>query len=554
MIKTMDSYCTSFYCVILIGLCSLSIDTQAEVHKWVDEKGRVHYGDKPPENQQSSEKLKIDNALPHQRTNNYRGDSVSTSFSTSHSSPSPSFSKSVVLKIRNLFEQNKFNQIISILDNQQAKAKSNVSFERQLFTAYSAFDFNDQNYESKFKLWINDNPDSFHAHLARAKFYYALGWKSRGGKFRSQTKQSQFNRMNSYFDKAKSDTAKAISLNQRSIVPYCLLIGIAQAHGDSAKAKLTLMQAIKIDPASYIVREHYMNTLLPRWGGSIAKMQTFAENSMQYYPMNPKLKLLQGFNSMDSGDIESRRGNYGLASQLYEQAAKFGENYGVLFKQGKNEYRQKHYAKALKYFDQSIRLQPEYGDYYYWRSKARSQLNQNSQALADLKKAELFNPNDDKIRRNTKRLLTKLAIPGITPMSGSKASRELAKVEQALSREPNNSALYYERATVLLSQHKNDDALRDLEKAIKLNRHVFEYYRLIDMVLFKRNEFDRILNYWQQYIAIFPKDGRGFLERSGTYYHMQRIELAMADAKTAMDLGNVKAKKIYVKLEALNRR
>lgn len=459
-----------------------------------------------------------------------------------------------MLKLRRLFEQNKFDQVSHILDGYQAKANSNISTEHRLLTAYSAFDFNQTKYEAQFNRWIKSNPGSFHAYLARAKFYYALGWHSRGGKFNRQTKQSQFDRMNSYFDNAELDIDKAISLNRQSMIPYYLLIGIAQSHGDTGKANSTLRKAIKINPASYIVREHYMNTLLPRWGGSIAKMQSFAENSMQYYSKNPKLKLLQGYIPMDTADIEYGRSNYRMAGQLYEQAAKFGENHHLLFKQGKNEYRQKLYANALKYFDKSIRLQPEDGDYYYWRSKAHSQLSQNNKAFADLKKAELFNPNDDRIKDRTKKLLSTAGIPGIKQMGKAEREDELAKIEQALSREPNNANFYYGKATILLSQNKNDEALKNLEKAIELNQHVFEYYQLIDMVLFKRNEFDKILKYWQQYIALFPKDSRGYLERSGTYYHMQRLQLALADAKTAVDLGSAQAKDIHIKLEALNRR
>ena len=337
------------------------------------------------------------------------------------------------------------------------------------------------------------------------------------------------------------------------MIPYCLLIGIAQSNGDSEKASLTFRQATAINPASYIVRQHYINSLLPRWGGSHEKMQSFAENSMQYYSKNPKLKLLQGFIPMDKGDIEYRRGNYRYADELYDHASKYGENSYLSFKRGKNKYRQKQYIKALKYFDDSIRLHTENGDYYYWRSKTRTQLNKNSQALADLKKAELLNPDDDKIRRTTRQLLSKAKIPGITSMTDVKATKALAKIEQALSRDPNNSHFYYERAVILLSQSKNGEALKDLEKAIELDPRVFGYYRLIDMVLFKKNQFEQILKYWQEYMNIYPRDSRAYLERSGTYYHMQRLDLAMADAKTAMNLGSVEAKKFYDKLKSLNR-
>ncbi|MCG8520112.1 MAG: hypothetical protein MI794_19175 [Pseudomonadales bacterium] len=48
-----------------------------------------------------------------------------------------------------------------------------------------------------------------------------------------------------------------------------------------------------------------------------------------------------------------------------------------------------------------------------------------------------------------------------------------------------------------------------------------------------------------------PNDGRAYLERSGTYYHLHRYERSSADAKRAMELGTPGAERDYRQTQAL---
>lgn len=44
---------------VLLASCMLVISVQAEVYRWTDEDGRVHFGDRPPSASQSTEKVNI---------------------------------------------------------------------------------------------------------------------------------------------------------------------------------------------------------------------------------------------------------------------------------------------------------------------------------------------------------------------------------------------------------------------------------------------------------------------------------------------------------------
>jgi hypothetical protein len=43
------------YCAILFSLTCVASDTNAEIYKWVDDSGNIHFGDRPPKNQRSKE-------------------------------------------------------------------------------------------------------------------------------------------------------------------------------------------------------------------------------------------------------------------------------------------------------------------------------------------------------------------------------------------------------------------------------------------------------------------------------------------------------------------
>jgi hypothetical protein len=58
--------------IVLLGMCALSAPSFGQVYKWKDEKGRVHYGDKPPG---GSAEVRTD----HNTVGNYEKDQQSVS-------------------------------------------------------------------------------------------------------------------------------------------------------------------------------------------------------------------------------------------------------------------------------------------------------------------------------------------------------------------------------------------------------------------------------------------------------------------------------------------
>jgi len=617
----------------------------AEVYKWVDEKGRVHFSGQPPLSQHAAvkrEKKPISSIKA--------GDDVSKPPPTlfSQTSPKPNRhpdTSSIILTLRGLLEKQQFSALNRILHEYQAAYEADISAEENLFTTYNAFDISDAAYQPLFQAWVAATPRSYQPYLARAKYYFRRGWASRGTKWASETDEDRFNEMNAYFSKALKDVEKTLSLNNKSIVPYSMLLRIANTQGrDGCKLLATPVKnegernalirefrsgmrarkdecivllvlesedlekwtvagfnddeafqressngsddeltmelkkepvdeiritqlvvsrlgrpyeendtlnamnaALHINPATYHVRAHYMNSLTPRWGGSYKAMQAFAQESLKYASKNPRLRMLEGLIYADAAGAQSLVKKYKDANALYTKALGYGANHQILMERGENNYRRERYEDALADLDRAIDIYQEDGEYYYWRSKTHSMLEQYDKAVGDIELASQLKPDDSSIQKQRQWLVTKLTYIGHELNQRRKSNAAIEKYDATLRLDPDNADVYYWRARAFLNKNQLDPARQDLEKAIVLDTNKFEYYKLIDWVLAQRRDWKQIIAYWDQYIALNPTDDRAYVERGGAYYHMGNMESAVNNAKIAADMGNPQGKEAYEK-------
>ncbi len=517
------------YKVILICLIFIGAQhSDAQIYKWVDKNGHTQFSDKPPPS-----------------TFNKKNQGVLPSRLVGKTKSTPTYPSSIILKLRDLLEQKEFSALNKFLEQYQVSADSNISEERSLFTAYRAFEIKDKTYEALFNAWVKSTPNKYQPYLARAKYYYRLGWLSRGTKWASETKKEQMQEMLTYLNKAKEDIASALAINNQSMVPYSLLISITNTLGNEIETKAVLTKALKINPATYVVRASYLNSLTPRWGGSYEKMQSFVEQSQVYTKENPKIKLLGGDIYADAADMQAISGAYNTAEKLYTKALSFGEYHVRLYERGKNSFRQKNYQKSLNDLNRAIEIYPENAKYYYWRANTLSQLNQHRQATEDILYASKLDPGDQSIQELRKWMANKLVRQGYELRNNTNKSSEIDKYDYALRLQPNDASTYYRRARAYLAQNNIDLAIQDLNNSIKLEPNNIDHYILIDYALAQRNEWKKIIKYWDEFIALNPNNGKAYLERGGAYYRSGDRKSAVKDAKRSADLGNLKGKEAY---------
>ena len=104
---------------------------------------------------------------------------------------------------------------------------------------------------------------------------------------------------------------------------------------------------------------------------------------------------------------------------------------------------------------------------------------------------------------------------------------------------------YYYRGLSYEKQGDNDRAEADFRRAIEIDKNYIEAYIYIDFVLAKDQRFYEIIEMWDQFIELNPKNPRALLERGGARFHSGDTEAALEDAKASCELGNNKACSIH---------
>ncbi len=514
------------YFILFLFLLFGSYSATAQVYKWVDEDGRTHYSDKPPVSE-------LDAA--EQTTS-----SKKQVFKTKHISEYAK--ETVTFKVRNLLKNKKFHELNSYLADLHKKIGENIVNEHDLYTAFHVFRIDDKSYEPLFNKWVEATSDNYLAYLARARYYYGLGWMVRGGAWASETKKEKMKEMADYFNKAMVDIAVVFKKNDQSLVAYTTVINIANIFGKDAEAAAATKKALEIQLTSFVVRNTYLNSIRPRWGGSYKQMAMFIEHSLRYVDDNPELQCLVGKIYADQASMSSLQGAPNAAEKGYTKALSFGECDSALYGRGKVRYKLEKYKEALEDLDKAIEISPEVAGFYRLRAQTYMKLKDSRKAMQDMEYASKLDPYDKEIRKTHEWLLVN---EGYSLRHTKNKSYEIDKYNAALRINPNNADTYARRARAYLAQGKNELAVKDLDKAIKLEPNEIEHYVLIDFALAKSRSWKRIIPYWDKFITLNPNSGRAYRDRGGTYYRMGDMKSAKRDAKRSAELGDLGGKDIY---------
>lgn len=529
--------------IIFVGSILISFFpfcAEAEIYRWVDENGRLHFSDKPPrglvpapqEAEQTQEKKSRSHAAS---SHNEQNPKITADYTE------PAFSET--LRLRKLFEAGEFEKLNSAIYHVQNAVNTSISSEQQLEIVFLAFRHAGESWDALFEQWLARFPSNFQGYLARATYRVHMGWEARGGRYVESTQEENFRNMRQYFALAEQDIQETLRLNEKALYSYCLQMSIHMTSGNHSESYQTLQRALAHFPASYLARRYFIISLQPVWGGSLDAINAFAIKSQEQAHHNPKLKQLMGFSSFAEGRLIYQEKKYKEAIPYFTEALVHGDHYPSMEFRAKSHFWLKGYLKALEDFNKALSLSPENADLFYWRARVLVALNRPANAFTDINRAFALKPNDDAILKFRQRLLTRIQLP---------EQNSTARLPAVLP-DANDAEAIFSYAKTQIASNDLDGAKQSLDNAIALKPQEFRYYQLIDEALFKMGQMNAILNYWAIYLVHQPDDGRAYLERAGTHYHLQDFDAAKADATRAMELGAKEAESFLKRLNQLTR-
>jgi tetratricopeptide (TPR) repeat protein len=278
------------------------------------------------------------------------------------------------------------------LDNKlQALQKAYIgdrSIEKSIHRAFYEFYRADPRIGRALDKWIAKRPNSAMPYLARGIYRTRTGWVNRGENWSSNTSDSQFSGMAAWF-------SVAMIIDPSLMEPYCYLIEIDINEG-GRKTRTLFNQALKINPISFIVRESYLHSKLPRWGGSYKDMNEIIAEAQSYCKDDPQLKLLEGRVAADIGELALFRKDYQGAIKYFNDALVNGDYPFYNQNMGEALYGIDDYKGAVDQFSRVITAKPGFKRAWWMRSQAYKMLHKFSQALADINYTINMEPDDDK--------------------------------------------------------------------------------------------------------------------------------------------------------------
>ena len=526
---------TKIFKIFLLNLTLVSTVSVAEVYKCKSDTGNIRYSFEPCE---SSASKSIPKSEPAKRKSN--------EIKPTASKPSPL--KGIKTKIRKLLVSRNFNELSRVLEGYQQATLKDIATEGVLFTTYDAFELADPKYDSILRAWVKSKPNDYQSHLALGVYYSHLGWESRGSDWASETEDKQFSSMKDFFTEAKSSYEKAKSINSKAMVVYAKLIGLAKAQSDMGDKHAIVREALKVNNKTYKVRQHYLWSIEPRWGGSFDVMQEFVDEAKQYAKHNPKLASLEGMIYGAAARNAVTMKKYSVAETLFTKALEFGENDIVLKNRGKSQYRQKDYEGAIEDLSAAIAINPEDHEYYYWRSKAYYKLKDYQAAKADILKAFRLNAFDENVTSCKESIAAKIVYEGYELVQASKYTAGVDKFNSALELTSDDADIFYRRGLALNKSNMYQAAVSDLKRAIELSPDTIQYYISIDYLYSRQRDWNSILKYWDKFISNHPNNSRAYVERAGTHFHNGNAKAALRDADKARSLGDNNASWVHEKL------
>jgi tetratricopeptide (TPR) repeat protein len=458
--------------------------------------------------------------------------------------PSNTADKIEILKLLKDRKYEELNNSLAVLQNDFEK---DVRNEYILFDSFDVFNASDSYIERFLEDWLSRSSEQCAPYIARALHWYAKGWNARGQQWASETSERQFRQMDQFFGMAEQDIQAALVINPKALSAHWMRINISNAIGEKEATKDALEKSMSIKPESLILRAAYMNSLLPRWGGSYSEMEQFASQSETFLSQNPSLAILRGYIDWDKGRILEKDDKYDAALAAYTKALTFGEYPLFLADRAETYYDLHKQNLALQDINRALAIRPQYVKAIACRGALNAAAGRFDEAQKDFKLAESIDNEDSELLRWRKHAAD-VTIKRGYDLAKTNRIKAGEFFNEAIYLNPNYWKSYYYSSWNYLAVNDLENALSKLKDSILLNPHYLDSYLMLDNILARQNRWDEIIPYWDQFIALEPSNARAYLERGGTYYRKGDIPSAVKDAKRACELKNEEACRRYQQL------
>lgn len=178
-------------------------------------------------------------------------------------------------------------------------------------------------------------------------------------------------------------------------------------------------------------------------------------------------QLLEKYYGLDSQSIFRDFTGFAASQGHNQPLPTTFENANERFNSGKELFQEGKYLDAKKYYDEAIRLNPNYIEAFYSRGICKIILKDYEEALKDFDEAIHLDPNYAEAYNSRGNVKAQLG----------RHKESLEDYNKAVNLNPQNANIYYSRGNAKAQLEKHKEAIEDFDKAIKINpQSALTYY------------------------------------------------------------------------------
>jgi Flp pilus assembly protein TadD len=184
-------------------------------------------------------------------------------------------------------------------------------------------------------------------------------------------------------------------------------------------------------------------------------------------------------------------------------------------------------GKALPYYEQALRLDPNSAEAYAFRAAARIDQGEYGQALADCDRALRLDP----------RLAAAHEFRADAYIGKRDYDKAFKACAQALELDPRRAGVYNDRGVLYTLQGKLDKAVAEFSRALELDPQNARAFGNRASAYFEMKDYARAVSDYSQALKLGPRDPSAYFYRSLAHKQLGHAEQARDDRTVALKLG-----------------